>query len=627
MRSNSRRYLIVTLRHNIGIESDVKLALDEFSAICSLPSSKSIRQIESAEELSAILRNLEVNNQASRLLTHNLRQDGAVAFAIEGVTAKQFEAVLKNCAFGQEVLYLSSQQVQIDDLLCKKLSREFVVSEKGIGVRGITLSSLLDYSTKMVSNRMAGGNVSVALDALVDYLLDEIEPRNGMLAAIRGALDAKKTTLYLTHELHLYKGKFFPRMVRSLMNRFLVKPNSLVVDPFAGSGTALLEASLLGHASIGIDVDPTSVLISSQKLTPKDIDPIAMQDACVAIYDAVNGNEETLFTTSHYSLGGWEKFKVDAPEPMRSRLIKRGNEEGYDLLGEVENDSAKALCLISQLPVEIQPIMRVCLSHALTKKLRLRFVGIGNGRFTIDVAKAGVLDMFVKKAFHIVAINEIFFWLKRYGMEFPVAEVIRGSAKDFHRLLGGRKADLILTSPPYIPASSGREHYARARAIPLVFTGAATLEELDHLDEAFIGEMSAQTDTLHLEQAMPPAIKRTLTFLREDKQRLPKYLPTLNYYVDLEKVLINTRQSLSDKGKALFVVASAHTFYIHKTKEILHTVDAVTAISELGVKAGLKLEEVIHIPLKKSGGLNARPRSTDEYSESVVVFSRYDSKS
>lgn len=622
MRSKLKPYLVVTLRHNIGIESDVTLALDELSAICSLTSSGLIHQINSAEELVIFLRKLDVNNQATRLLTHNLRQEGAVAVAIEGATARQFEAVLKKCAFGQEMLYLSPQKFQIDDLLCKKLSRQFTFSVGGVGVRGITLSSLLDYSTKMVSNRMAGGNVSAALDALVDFLLDETEPGNRMLPAIRAAINAKKTTLYLTHELHLYKGKFFPRMVRSLMNRFLVNPNGLVVDPFAGSGTALLEASLLGHSSIGIDVDPTSVLISSQKLTPKDIDPIVMQDACVAIYDAVNGNTESLFTTKRYSLNEWMKFRVGAPEPMRSRLIKRGNEEKYDLLGEVENDSAKALCLISQLPIELQPIMRVCLSHALTKKLRLRFVGIGNGRFTIDVAKAGILDMFVKKAFHIVAINEIFSWLKRYGMEFPNAEVIRGSAKDFHRLLGAKKADLILTSPPYIPASSGREHYARARAIPLVFTGAATLEELDHLDEAFIGEMSAQADTLHLEQTMPPAIRRTLEFLRNDKQRLPKYLPTLNYYVDLEKVLVSTRKSLNAKGKALFVVASAHTFYIHKTKEILHTVDAVQAVSELGIKAGLKLEEVIHIPLKKSGGLNARPRSTDDYSESVIVFSK-----
>jgi hypothetical protein len=70
----------------------------------------------------------------------------------------------------------------------------------------------------------------------------------------------------------------------------------------------------------------------------------------------------------------------------------------------------------------------------------------------------------------------------------------------------------------------------------------------------------------------------------------------------------------------LFVVANSHTFYIHKTKEILHSVDATGAICEIGEQVGLAVENVIEVPLLKSGGLNARPRSKDDYSEAVVVF-------
>lgn len=71
------------------------------------------------------------------------------------------------------------------------------------------------------------------------------------------------------------------------------------------------------------------------------------------------------------------------------------------------------------------------------------------------------------------------------------------------------------------------------------------------------------------------------------------------------------------------MVGTSHTFYVHKTKKIVHFVDAVQAIAELGQKAGLRLDEIINIPLKKLGNLNARPRSTDKYSESVVVFSLF----
>lgn len=625
MKSERRSQLIITLRHNIEIESDVSLAEDEIVALCMLDEKNKIHRLSTRTELTEALKRLDAPDRANRLLTHCLRKNGAVAFLVNGATFEQAEDVLLRCAFGQEVLFASPDQGK-PSRMARKLSRTDATSGKNGYFFGITLASVLDYSSRMVFHREKTGSASLALDALVDYLLDESQPNNSLLEAINSAITAKRTTLYLTHELHLYKGKFFPRMVRSLINRFAPNLKAKIVDPFIGSGTTLLDAALLGYDSLGIDVDPTSVLISQQKLTPAQIDSASMQDACLGIQAAVYGGDRSLFSASTYTLRDWKKFSVSAPEPMRGRLIKRGNEEGYDLLGEIEGDSAKALCLISQLPSEIQPLMRVCLSHALTKKLRLRFVGIGNGRFTIDVAKVGVLDLFVKKAFHLVAISEVFEWLKRSGLKLADTEVIRGSAKDLKALLGARKADLIITSPPYIPASSGREHYARARAIPLVFTGAATLKELDRLDEAFIGEMSAQQDTLHLEKGMPPAVRSTLQFLRTNEQRLPKYLPTLNYYVDLAKVLENVRECLTDQGKALFVVGTSHTFYIHKTKEILHTVDAAKAMAELGVRAGLEVTEVINIPLKKSGGLNARPRSTDDYSESVVVFKKSSQK-
>ena len=613
--------LILSLRHNVGVESDVALAQLEFKSLCG--SDARIESIDSRERFDRELQNISASPDVIRLMTHGLRSEGTLAFIAFNVSVEAFKKIIYRIAFGQEAVFRSydSHQIEIPSLL--NIFRTEAV-EDGFITRALTLSSVLDYSTKMVFNRKKGSSVSVCLDALCLYLLDGIEPPKGIAIEIRSAIAAKKTTLYLTHELHLYKGKFFPRMVRSLMNRYLESDATLVGDPFVGSGTALLESSILGCRSIGIDVDPTSVLISINKLTPNEIPDSVIEEACIGINDAVFQHIEgdLLSLCGRYTLENWRDFIISAPDPMRGRLIKRGKEEGYDLLGEIENDSAKVLCLIAQSPINLQPLMRVCLSHALTKKLRLRFVGIGNGRFTIDVAKVRILELFAKKLHHLVAIAEAFSWLRKNRFEFSPTSVIRGSAKEFDSFIGENKCDLIFTSPPYIPASSGREHYARARAIPLIFTGASTLEELDALDQSFIGEMSAQTDTLNLEQSMPESIRSTLEFLRTNEQRNPKYLPTLNYYVDLENVLRSTLLALKRGGRALYVVGSSHTFYVHKTKEILHTVDASRSIAQLGEKAGLIVEEIILIPLKKSGGLNARPRSTDEYSESVVVFRR-----
>jgi DNA modification methylase len=44
--------------------------------------------------------------------------------------------------------------------------------------------------------------------------------------------------------------------------------NSVVLDPMAGSGTVLREATELGHRAIGFDMDPLAVLMARVWTTP-----------------------------------------------------------------------------------------------------------------------------------------------------------------------------------------------------------------------------------------------------------------------------------------------------------------------------------------------------------------------
>lgn len=70
----------------------------------------------------------------------------------------------------------------------------------------------------------------------------------------------------LTHGIHKYPAKFFPELPRWIIKRYSQKGNMLL-DPFMGSGTTNLEASILGRHSIGVDVDPFSRFLSSAKTT------------------------------------------------------------------------------------------------------------------------------------------------------------------------------------------------------------------------------------------------------------------------------------------------------------------------------------------------------------------------
>jgi DNA modification methylase len=73
------------------------------------------------------------------------------------------------------------------------------------------------------------------------------------------------TNAYAFHNLYPYKGKFYPRIVRTLINAFELDEKALILDPFNGSGTTTHEASLMGIKSVGVELTPMGVIMSKLK--------------------------------------------------------------------------------------------------------------------------------------------------------------------------------------------------------------------------------------------------------------------------------------------------------------------------------------------------------------------------
>jgi hypothetical protein len=93
------------------------------------------------------------------------------------------------------------------------------------------------------------------------------------------------------HRLHPYHGKFIPQLVEVLLGRY-VTPGGHVLDPFAGSGTTLVQALESGYDATGAELAAFNCLLMRVKTARYDVEALGAE-----LHDIVE-RLDTLETTA-----------------------------------------------------------------------------------------------------------------------------------------------------------------------------------------------------------------------------------------------------------------------------------------------------------------------------------------
>jgi hypothetical protein len=191
--------------------------------------------------------------------------------------------------------------------------------------------------------------------------------------------------------------------------------------------------------------------------------------------------------------------------------------------------------------------------------------------------------------------------------------VVQGDARDLPGDSG--PFDLLVTSPPYLPASSGRETYAKARVLSFLALGMLEGAGVDELVDDAVGSMGAG----EVSEDLAPEEDALVRWLEHDELRAIKAMPTARYFEDMRACFRQMRRVLAPGAVAVVVSGKQSTFYRFKTREPLYVAPTARILADAAQIAGLELEDLIDVPLAKAN-MNARPRSLDDYYETLIVL-------
>lgn len=406
-----------------------------------------------------------------------------------------------------------------------------------------------------------------------------------------------------THLIHSYPAKLLSQIPFFFLNNsFFTKEGDIVLDPFCGTGTVLLEANIAGRNALGADANPLARLIANVKTTKLNTQTLVFE------------LEKLLNKASTYS-------EIKLPEVINRDFWfskKSQNELGrlYKAIQTIQDENYRSffeVCFSNcvkkvsyadpriSVPVKLNPdrFTKGGEYWIKTKKrlTEMEFVDVFN-RFQIvtkeNINRIDSLNNIKFKTFSQVISND--------------ARKLTNNIKDSEKLKP-ESVDFIITSPPY----AGAQKYIRSSSLNLGWLDIANPEKLRKLDKQNIGRENYST--LEIKE-LQTGITSADTLLEHIYVVNPLRAHIVgNYLLEMMDALDESIRVLKRNSYLVIVIGNNKVCgYEFNTQEYL---------TEYIISKGLVLQFKLIDDIKSYGLMTKRNKTADIISrEWVLVFKK-----
>lgn len=405
-----------------------------------------------------------------------------------------------------------------------------------------------------------------------------------------------------THLLHPYPAKLLPHIAHFFVRATtLVKPKTVVLDPFCGSGTVALETSLAGCTPYVADANPMALLIARVKTTPYAPDELKSYAANIlASARRLRTAPAVEIVNEHLWYAPEKKTRL---EILLRAIRENAPEHLLDFFLVCFSVLARKISYADpRISVPVRLRDKEAYSDSVRDRILERLAWLDSVDPLSEYSK--ICEWNIER---VEVANTTNPKRKTALVVGSDARKLRSPDETLSKQLPAGSVPFIITSPPYGSA----QKYIRATSLSLNWLGMASPAKLKMLEAQSIGRE-------HLPGTSEIAYEDLTSDLRSQIRRIEKANPlrariTFTYLQEMRSTLTELARVCARGGRIALIVGNNQV-----AGQLVRNDKYFT---EFLIEQGLELELSMLDDIKSRGLMTKRNRTASVISrESVLVF-------